>query len=120
MSQTADLIKINTKRVEEIINEKEYSKIIFMGDSCTSIDCILTYNLLEKWISTSEDVYYINSNELKSENVELLHNLNNDFSDKVNDYRDIYQLVFVLFEGKIIDEYKIKCDGFNCSKYNKL
>ena len=119
-NQTLELIKINTRRVSELINEKEYSKLIFIGDSCTSIDCILVYDLLEKWISTSEDVYYIDSSELKKEDVEFLHNLNKDFSNKVNDYRDIYPLVYIVSEGKMIDKYKIKCDGFNCSKYNKL
>ena len=120
MSQTVELIRIDTRRIEELINEKDYSKLIFMGDGCTSIDCILVYDLLEKWISTSEDVYYINSDELKKEDVEFLYNLNNDFSKDVNEYRDIYPLVYVVSENKIIDKYNIKCDGFNCSKYNKL
>lgn len=114
---TLDVIKVNKSELKNLVNGKEYSKIIFTGDNCSAIECALLNDVVEKWISYSKNVYYINSNELDEIDLNNMNKLNKDFKDDISEYNDIYPSVYVVSNGKIIDKYKVICTGLNCSTY---
>ena len=97
-------------KINEIYNSDEYSKIIFMGDSCSTVECALSLDIIEKWINFDSNVYYIDSSSLNSKDYNNLSKLGNDFND-------VYPIVYVVKNKKIVDKYKIKCNGFNCNMY---
>ena len=103
-----------------IIKEKEDAKIIFMGNKCSSVDCLTSYDVIEKWLSVSTNTYFINSDELSNNVTLLLNKINKNFSKDLDFYNDAYPRVMITNGGNIIDSYLIKCHGFNCSSfYNK-
>lgn len=119
-SQVVDSIKLPVSSLINIINEKEDAKIIFMGNKCSSVDCLVSYDVIEKWLSVSTNTYYINSDELNTNITSVLNKLNNKFSKDLDFYNDAYPKVIITNGSKIIDSYLIKCNGFNCSSfYNK-
>lgn len=115
--QVLDLIKISSTDLINYAKEKNYSKFIFIGNKCTSVDCIVTYDVIEKWLSTSTSTYYINSDEINDKIINLLNKLDKTFSKDEKYYNDIYPRVIITYAGKIIDSYSIKCQGFDCSSY---
>ena len=115
--KTLEIIKINYDKLNELLKESDYSKIIFIGDNCGSIECTLVTDIIEKWISYSKDIYYINSNELTKDNLTNLNKKDNNFSLNIDDYNSVYPIVYVISDEKIIDKYEIICSGFNCSLY---
>ena len=114
---TLDVIKINKTEINNLIKGNDYSKIIFAGSNCSAIECALLNDVVEKWISYSKDVYYINSDELEEKDLTNLYKINSDFKTDINEYNDTYPTVYVVGKGKIIDKYKIICTGLNCSLY---
>lgn len=117
MNQALELIKINKDRFFELIKSNENSTFIFSGKKCTSIECTLFLNVLEIWISTKDNIYYIDTNEIDEEDLKKLNKINGEFSININSYDTIYPKIYEISSGKIIDEYEIKCNGFDCSKY---
>ena len=61
------LIVDDEKLIRDVI--KEYC----IGNKCSSVDCLTSYDVIEKWLSVSTNTYFINSDEL-SNNVTLLLN----------------------------------------------
>ena len=59
MSRVSELIKINSSRFFDVIASDENTKIVFYSDACTSVDCTLSLDIIEKWISLSENVHYV-------------------------------------------------------------
>lgn len=119
-SQVVDLIKLPINSLINTIKEKEDAKIIFMGSKCSSVDCLASYDVIEKWLTVSTNTYYINSDELNINITTMLNKINNAFSKEVDFYNEAYPKVIITNGGKIIDSYLIKCHGFNCSAfYNK-
>ena len=119
-SQVVDLIKLPINSLINTIREKEDAKIIFMGSKCSSVDCLASYDAIEKWLTVSTNTYYINSDELNINITTMLNKINNAFSKEVDFYNEAYPRVIITNGGKIIDSYLIKCHGFNCSAfYNK-
>lgn len=118
-SQAKDFIKINSKKLMEVINGEDYSKIVFIGNKCTSVDCVLGLDVMEKWISTTENVYYYDVNDLNRDLLNRLNRIDSSLETKYDFYNDIYPLVVIFNSGKLIEKYYINCDGFNCSKYYK-
>lgn len=119
-SQVVDLIKLPINSLINTIREKEDAKIIFMGSKCSSVDCLASYDVIEKWLTVSTNTYYINSDELNINITTMLNKINNAFSKEVDFYNEAYPKVIITNGGKIIDSYLIKCHGFNCSAfYNK-
>lgn len=119
-SQVIDSIKLPVNSLINVIKEKEDAKIIFMGNKCSSVDCLTSYDVIEKWLSVSTNTYYINSDELNNNITNTLYKINKDFSKDLDFYNDAYPKVIITNGGKIIDTYLIKCHGFNCSAfYNK-
>ncbi len=116
--QAKDFIKINEKKLFEVIKSDEYSKIVFIGDNCNNVDCILALDVLEKWISKTENVYYFDTKELNENILDKLYEIDNGLIKSVNYYDNGYPIVIISNNNKIIDKYEIKCNGFNCSKYN--
>lgn len=119
-SQVVDLIKLPINSLINTIREKEDAKIIFMGSKCSSVDCLASYDVIEKWLTVSTNTYYINSDEININITTMLNKINNAFSKEVDFYNEAYPKVIITNGGKIIDSYLIKCHGFNCSAfYNK-
>ena len=119
LNQNIDIIKINNERMLEIVNEKENSTVVFIGKDCSSIDCTLFLDVLEKWISTNEKLYYLDINSLSDKDLLDIKNKVSEFNIDRNYYNDIYPRIILFNNNKILDEYQIKCKGFNCSKYIK-
>ena len=118
--QALDIIKVESDEIFNIINEDDYSKIIFVGNNCNTISCILVNDVIEKWISFSKNIYYIDSDSLNDEILFKLNKITNKFSININDYNDIYPIVYVVNKNNVIDSYRIECNGFDCSNnYNK-
>ncbi len=119
-SQVIDSIKLPVNSLINIIKEKEDAKIIFMGNKCSSVDCLSSYDVIEKWLSVSTNAYYINSDELNTNITNTLYKINKEFSKNLDFYNEAYPKVIITNGSKIIDSYLIKCHGFNCSAfYNK-
>ena len=115
--QAKDLIKINEVKLFEVIKQDEYSKIVFLGDKCTSIDCVLSLDVMEKWITKTENVYFFDSNNMNNNTILKLNKTNNILENNINFYNGIYPRVIITKNNKIVDQYEIKCKGFNCSAY---
>ena len=119
-TQVLDLIKISNSNLLNIVKEKEYSKIIFIGNKCTSVDCFIAYDTFEKWVTVSTNTYYVNSDELDDSTINSLNNINKSFLNDSNFYNDSYPKVIITNGGKIIDSYLVNCRGFDCTSfYNK-
>ena len=119
MQQNIELITVNYERMLEIIAEKENSTFVFIGDNCSSIDCSLFLDVLEKWISTNERLYYIDISKLDNKQIDKLSKTIKDFNTEKSYYNDIYPRIVVYKNNNVIDQYQINCNGFNCSKYIK-
>lgn len=119
MSRVSELIKINKSSFIDIFNSGDESRIIFYSDNCTSVDCVLSLDIIEKWISVSGNIHYIDINEFTDEDINAMNILNSDFSVDRNYYNGIYPRVIVIKNSDIINTYEIKCSGFNCDKIAK-
>jgi hypothetical protein len=119
MQQNIELITVNYERMLEIIAEKENSTFVFIGDNCSSIDCSLFLDVLEKWISTNERLYYIDISKLDNKQIDKLSKIIKDFNTEKSYYNDIYPRIVIYKNNNVIDQYQINCNGFNCSKYIK-
>ena len=115
--QAKEFIKVNEDKLFEIIKNDEYSKIVFIGNKCSSIDCTLILDIMEKWISATENVYYFDINNMNDKTIKKLNDIDNTLGLAFDYYDDIYPKVLLSKNNKIIDKYSIKCDGFNCKKY---
>jgi len=115
--QALDIIKIDENKIIDLLKDEDYSKIIFLGDNCNTVSCVLINDIIEKWISFSKNIYYVNSDNISDEILIELNNISNSFSLNKNDYNDIYPSVYVVNDNKVIDSYKIVCEGFKCSGY---
>ena len=116
-SQAKDFLKINEKKLDEVLKTKEYSKIVFVGDKCSSVDCVLFLDVLEKWISKTENIYYFDTKELNDKLIKRLNSMNKNLENSINEYNNVYPKVLIVNNNKIIDFYDVKCSGFNCKKY---
>ena len=117
-AQAKDFIKINEKKLFEVIGSDEFSKILFIGNNCSSVDCILALDILEKWIAKTENVYYFDVNDLNNNILGKLNKINNSLLKDYNFYDNIYPRVIITKKNSLVDQYEIKCNGFNCNKYN--
>ena len=118
-SQNIDFVKINYERLLEIISEKDNSTVIFLGSNCSSIECTLFLDVLEKWITINEKVYYVDVEKLTDQEIEKIGNIVPNFNKNREYYNDIYPRIILFKENRILDQYQIKCKGFNCTKYIK-
>ena len=115
--QAKNFIRINEIKLLELLDSNEYSKIVFIGDKCTSIDCTLVLDVMEKWISTTENVYYYDINDLSDKVMKKLNSIDKDFGTTKDRYYDIYPKVLIVKNNKVVDMYNVKCTGFNCKEY---
>lgn len=118
-SQVIEYSKINSDKLFSIIKEDNYSRIIFMGNNCTSVDCVLALDVMEKWIIKNSNVYFFDSNEINDNLILKIKKLKSNISTEKNYYNDIYPKVLIVKNGKLIDSYDIKCNGFNCNNLYK-
>jgi len=118
-NQVTEINKINEEKLYEVLSDNEYSKIIFIGNRCTTVECTLILDIMEKWISTNQNIYYYDVNELNDNIIDYL-NKNNNTTKYSYDYFDTsYPKVIVSQFNSIVDGYDIQCTGFNCGKYYK-
>ena len=66
----------------------------------------------------SGDVYYYDANEVSNDVISLINKISKKEYD-INYFNGIYPRVIVTNNSKIIEQYEIKCEGFNCNKYYK-
>lgn len=119
MTRVKDYLKINYERLLEIADSDDKSEIIFIGDKCSSVDCVLSLSVIENMLSDQSNIYYFDSSELSDDNkVRLLSEKIDGFKEN-NNYNNIYPVITTISNNKVIDEYRIKCSGFNCNKYIK-
>lgn len=116
-SQVLDLFKIDNIKLKEIYDSKELSKLIFVGNNCSSIECTLILDVLEKWYVLSPNNYYYDSSNI---DLKEIKKINKSFMDYKEKYNGVYPFVIILNNGKIIDTYNIKCNGLDCSEYYKM
>ena len=117
-SQVKDISKINELKLYEVLRDDEYSKIVFIGNKCTTIDCVLLLDIMEKWVSTNENIYYFDVNELNDRIITYINKINNS-NYTYNYFDNAYPRIIVSKNNKLVEEYEVKCTGFNCTKYYK-
>ena len=117
--QVTEFSNINEEKLLEVLKEDEYSKIVFIGNKCDSVDCVLALDIMEKWISMSQNIYYYDVNNLSNNIISYIHKMDKTIDNSKEYYDNIYPIVIISKNDKIVDKYEIKCDGFNCSKYYK-
>lgn len=115
--QVKELVQINEKKLFEVIKQDEYSKIVFIGDKCSSVDCVLALDIMEKWVSKAENIYYYDVNALNSNTISNINKIDKLLLNDIDFYNNIYPRVIITKNNKMIDTYEIKCNGFNCSTY---
>ncbi len=115
--QAKEYISINEKKLFEVLKQDEFSKIIFIGNKCSSIDCVLTLDIMEKLISKTENVYFYNSDLITDDTIKKLLVIDKSLESNISFYNGLYPRVIISKNNKIIDQYEIKCKGFNCSSY---
>ena len=117
MLQVQEFSKISYYSMIDIMKTNEYSKFVIFGDNCTSTECVLILDVLEKLISMSNNVYYINIDEFSDKQLYNLSLIDSNFSKNRNDYSNVYPKIIITNYGKIIDQYNFICSGFDCNKY---
>lgn len=118
-SQVMEYSKINEERLLSILKEKNNTKIVFMGNNCTSVDCILALDIMEKWIIKSPNVYFFDSNDLNIELLSKMIKIIPDIPQNIDFYNGIYPRVLIVKSKEIINTYEVSCKGFNCSNLYK-
>ena len=117
-NQVTEVSKINEDKLYEVLKEDEYSKIIFIGDKCSTVECTLVLDIMEKWISTNQNIYYFDINNLNDNIIKYINKISNN-NYTIDYYNGAYPRVLLSKNNKIIDQYEVKCTGFNCTKYYK-
>lgn len=107
-----DIIKVDYYKLNNYIDENNKTIFVFKGNKCTSIECFILNNVIEKWMSKSNNVFYINSESIK-ENV-IFNIINRE------EYDSNYPFIIEYDKNSIVNKFYIKCDGFNCEKYYDL
>ena len=115
-----DYIKIDYKRFVELFNANEFSYVVFFDNKCSSVDCVLSLNTIEKWIAKNNNVYYVAIDDFSEKEMESINKLNNNFSLDKNYYNGIYPRVLVINNKTIYKDFEIKCNGFNCTSYENI
>ena len=115
--QGIDFIKINYDRMMELLDINENQTFLIYGDNCSSVECALLLDVVEKWISTNENIYYVNISKFDNKQMTKLNKKNDKFLLDSSYYNDVYPRIVVTKKNKILDDYLFKCKGFNCSKY---
>lgn len=116
----SEFIKIDYNRFIEIFNGNEFSYVVFFDNKCSSVDCVLSLNSIEKWITQNNNVYYVDINDFSSTQMENINKLNNNFMTDKNYYSGIYPRVIVFKNKTIYKDFEIKCTGFNCTGYDNI
>ena len=113
-SEVKEILKVNLNKINEIINSREKNILIFEGDLCNNIDCILLLGVLEKWNVDSKNVYYIYSNNINNNYINGINQMFSEFSDL---YNSNYPLIITIEDSKITNSELFKCKGLNCTAW---
>lgn len=110
--QVLDFIKIDSNKISEVLDDNNY-RIVLLGDNCTSVECALILNNIEKWVVKDTNVYYVYSTDMDVKIEEELYNKLGGVNDV--EFDGIYPFVITYNKNKL-DYYRFKCEGFDCSK----
>lgn len=116
----SEFIKIEYKRFLELFKSKEFSYVVFFDDSCSSVDCVLSLNTIEKWIAKNNNVYYVDLNDFSDKQMEEINKLNRNFSLDRSYFNGIYPRVIIFNDKTIYKDFEMKCNGFDCSSYDEI
>lgn len=116
----SEFIKINYSRFLELFNSNEFSYVIFFDNNCSSVDCVLSLNTIEKWITKYNNIYYVNINDFSDKEIESINEINNNFVIDKNYYNGIYPRIMVINNKSIYKDFEIKCKGFDCTSYDNI
>lgn len=108
-------IEIDTKKLTNILKKQETSFIYIKGNNC-NLECTLFNKELNKFSST-DNIYYLDIDKLKNEDLEEINNLNNS-SLTIEELNKDYPQVLIIQNQKIKELLKIEGNGFNYSKYH--
>lgn len=114
--QIIEILKIKIDTFYNIMNSKDTSVIVFVGDKCSNIECTLLLNVLEKWYVSSKNVYLIDTSNLSNKDINYLSKLN----EYTKDYNSNYPIILTIDSKKQINIKNFKCKGFNCNSWKIL
>ncbi len=119
-SRIKEILNINYNSLLEVLSLDDNSMIFVIGSNCSSIECSLVLETMEKNMSNN-NIYYFNIDNISDNELKYLNNITNN---KININRDyyngIYPKVLITNNYNIIDEYDFICNGLDCSKYLKI
>lgn len=119
-SQVIDYMEVDIYKFIELYKTKDFSKIIFIDRSCDSIDCILALDIYEKWISLDSNNYFVDVSKFTDINLNYMKKLNSNIYEGIIKNTSIYPYIIIVNNKKIVDEYVINCNGFDCTSYYGL
>lgn len=113
-SQVKDVIKISVTRMIEIINNEENATFVFMGDGCSSVDCVLIYKELEHQYSDGKSIYYVDIDGSTDSELQSLLKISDKYIIDKEYYNNIYPIILKVNKEEIkYNEYR--CNGFDCN-----
>ena len=74
-NQVLEFSKINEEKLLEVIKENDYSKVLFIGNNCLSINCALALDIMEKWVSTTQNIYFYDPEDLNDNIINYINNI---------------------------------------------
>ena len=119
-SQVKELILIDYKSLIDFIDEGKSFTLILNGDMCINYECYLFDKLLEKLIVKSSDIYSFNPSNITDDEIKKLNSYSSDLLLDYNFYNSNYPRVVIFSDKNVVETFLIKCDGFDCSKYESI
>lgn len=119
-SQVEELILIDYKSLIDFIDEGKRFTLILNGDMCINYECYLFDKLLEKLIVKSSDIYSFNPSNITDDEIKKLNSYSSDLLLDYNFYNSNYPRVVIFSDKNVVETFLIKCDGFDCSKYESI
>lgn len=116
-SQIKEVVKIDFNKLFDLYNSSEKNVVVFMGDECNNLDCILILGVLEKWTVDNSNVYFIDSTNLTQSDSNRLYMLSNSFNKDTSFYNYNYPLILVVGGKEIYSNQYFKCNGLDCTMW---
>lgn len=117
MNRVSDLIKVTPSSFFEIIDSGVKSKFIFYSNNCTSVDCVLMLDFIEKLINI-EKIHYVDIADFNEIDLNKMNLLNEELINDKDYYDGIYPRIIVIEDKEVKENYELKCTGFNCININ--
>lgn len=118
-SYILDLNRSSITKMKEEIKEQSPTVAVMSGDMCNNIECDLFLLSLEKWIVDSDRVFYIDTTNISEEEINYFNTLNSKLGTYKDYYNNSYPRILIFNNNELINQTLIKCNGLDCSKYDK-